>query len=892
MNRAYNQAESTGESSYAAATTYQDKCTLTFTPGSNETWLLIATWLIKESSVSYYVKAKLTRTSGTPVDFNEQIYYPKNVADYVAGGCFAYETFGVSPPAQTYKIQYGTSNTLGTAYIKEAKIIAIRLESGDQKTANASPITYYATTNWQDGVGVTWTPGAGDYLILASADMYQGSASYQSKAQVLVDSTAYSSMILYPVNAANRHPWCVVKKVTLTNASHTIKIQYATNSTNSARYVGIKCQFLVILKLSDFPTNDYAEVEARTTYNASVNYQDKTTLSNTPVNGWPYVALASAGGDESSASYQEGMQLIQGATVLGESLHAPQNTAERHFPYVCSKYITGAGSSITWKIQYKTTNVSGTAAIQDARIIILRLTAPIDLLVDDVSHGQNVDSPNLTQKHNLASQDVSQAQSLDGDIILGAPATNLVVADSSHSQILDTFAVIQKFLVDPANISHSQILDAFAITQKHNLALADISQNQSLDGPFAVVQKFTVSISDLNHVHTLDDSLNLIQKVMLVVADISQSQTIDSVTLLEKYILAIQDISQAQSLDGIAITQKHNLILADLSQAQNLDGSLALSLKYILSVNDLSHEHNLDPLSVSQKHIIAVQDLSHNHVVDVLSLIQKHFLSVIDANHSHALDSNLTLTGKHFLLVSDLAQSQSLDSDIILVYAGALDIQNVGHSHNVESPTLAQKHVLSINDVSQPQLVDGNINLITILNLAVQNLMHSQIIDALALSQKQNLTVQDLAHSQVVDHIEFASTIDLNINDINHGHFVDSAIIQLIYSLLVQDLLHSHNLEETEARQVIRVVGDDVFHSHQVPNINIQQINRLVVQDLSHSQTPQTIYILDLGVDVELQEYAAEVAIQELSVEVATDEIAIAVAMEEEEVAVEIKGGT
>jgi len=56
--------------------------------------------------------------------------------------------------------------------------------------------------------------------------------------------------------------------------------------------------------------------------------------------------------------------------------------------------------------------------------------------------------------------------------------------------------------------------------------------------------------------------------------------------------------------------------------------------------------------------------------------------------------------------------------------------------------------------------------------------------------------------------------------------------------------------------------------------------------------TGETVYILDLGIDVELQEAEAEVALQELIAEVVVDTLEIAVELEEDLVGVEIKGGS
>jgi hypothetical protein len=102
--------------------------------------------VVKWSITSYQAKAKLTRTTGTPKDFNEQIYCPKDTTDYISGGCIGIDTFGASPGEQTYKVQFCTNNVAGTTYIKEARIIAIKLVSADKYAQSESRSTTTLTT--------------------------------------------------------------------------------------------------------------------------------------------------------------------------------------------------------------------------------------------------------------------------------------------------------------------------------------------------------------------------------------------------------------------------------------------------------------------------------------------------------------------------------------------------------------------------------------------------------------------------------------------------------------------------------------------------------------------------------------------------------------------------
>ena len=53
----------------------------------------------------------------------------------------------------------------------------------------------------------------------------------------------------------------------------------------------------------------------------------------------------------------------------------------------------------------------------------------------------------------------------------------------------------------------------------------------------------------------------------------------------------------------------------------------------------------------------------------------------------------------------------------------------------------------------------------------------------------------------------------------------------------------------------------------------------------------ETIYVLDLGVDVEMQEPEVDVDLQLIAIDVAVDELAVTVELEDEEVLVETRIG-
>jgi len=361
-------AESASEST-TTSTSYQDKVTLTFTPEDGSTYLIIASWLMLNTSTSYQVKAKLTRTTGTAKDFNELIYQPKDTSDYIGGGAIGIDSFGTSPGPQTYKIQFCTNNSSGTAKIKEARIFAIKLNSLDAYT-QAEARTTTTSTSWQDKTTLTFSPPVQDnYLVLAYATADGSSASYDFKVQLTIDGTPYSTVNIATVNAANRYPWALAKVVNLTDASHTIKIQYCSESTSGT--AGIAHARIVALNLSGFQNCYYAESEARTT-TTQTSYQDKLSLTQTPAAA-DHLIIGCAGLDAANTGYSSYVQMVRDTSSYGEMLIEPQDTTSQGFLYFSVKKETLSGASTTWKIQYKAESSSYAAGIKDARIAVLQL---------------------------------------------------------------------------------------------------------------------------------------------------------------------------------------------------------------------------------------------------------------------------------------------------------------------------------------------------------------------------------------------------------------------------------------------------------------------------------------------------------------------------------------
>jgi hypothetical protein len=365
-------AESTAESSDASGA-YVDKVTLTFTPDASATYYIIASWLMQQlTSTIRYVAGKLIDSTGAAT-YNEFLHDTADVTeDYYSCGALGIFTAGASPVSNDFKIQYKGENNAVTAKIKQARIIAIKSNASDQSAASTGQSTTTSST-YQDKTTLTFTPAStGDYIILAAAEVLVGTAAKVVDVQLDIDGTKYNTALINIIdNATDAYMWAAVRRINLSNASHTIKIQYA--SDDNATTVKIQNARIIALRADTFDNNYYDEDTTRQT-TASTSMTDTTvSITQTPqaVN---HVLIAAGVLDSSSATQDMYAQLVEGGVVqLGphaEEVRATTNVYPFFFMY--SKSL--AASSTNFKLQFRA-ETSNTVGLDDGALSIIQLDA-------------------------------------------------------------------------------------------------------------------------------------------------------------------------------------------------------------------------------------------------------------------------------------------------------------------------------------------------------------------------------------------------------------------------------------------------------------------------------------------------------------------------------------
>lgn len=356
----YYYAENEAQQSITSSGTYTTVLSLSFTPPDNSTWVIFASWKTIPAA-TYGILSKLTRTTGTPKDFNEST---NSSYERTGMSCIAIDSFGVNPGQQTYEIQ-ARNNALVTGYVQYCHIFALQLGVEDQQAVSEGQSSTISTT-YTDKLSLTFTPSAAaDYLVLGYAEFFSSATTTGAKARMDIDGTIYGEGI---TSSTAWVPWVYAKKVSLTAASHTIKIQFASSSAGGTVY--IRNARIVVIKLSQFPANYYAEDETRTT-TTSTAYVDKVSLTQTPA-AVDHVYIYQFTLDEASTTRYANGRAIKDTSVFSETRSRPVATADR-YPHFVVKKETPAAASATWKIQYSTSASAAAAGCAWAKILVIQL---------------------------------------------------------------------------------------------------------------------------------------------------------------------------------------------------------------------------------------------------------------------------------------------------------------------------------------------------------------------------------------------------------------------------------------------------------------------------------------------------------------------------------------
>ena len=351
--------------SQTTSITYQDKVSVSFTPQVTADFVIIATAEVQGSSTSYQAKARLTVDSAT---HQELAYRVKDPTDwYPFNGLKRLTLTGGTN--YEIKIQFCTNNAVGTASIRNARLLILSVQSEYAESEGLSTTT---STSWQDKATLTFTPPSnGDYLVIATANYRGSSTSYDVYVQLTQDGTTITSSNGRPGSGttANYYTFGVMRKVTLDASQHSFTIQYRSSSASGT--AGVNYAHIVLINLSQI-SSAYVESENESSPPGAGQWTDKM-VNTYAADGGEYVIMGSLSYKSGSASNSVGIDFQTEATSRQSLLVEHRNANDYESAFFMTKQTLTAGSktdTIRWMGE------STNARVKNARLISCKLPTP------------------------------------------------------------------------------------------------------------------------------------------------------------------------------------------------------------------------------------------------------------------------------------------------------------------------------------------------------------------------------------------------------------------------------------------------------------------------------------------------------------------------------------
>ena len=352
------------------STNYVNKATITFTPSASDSWVVFAFAEIKNSSTSYLTGIRLTIDGSVAQD---STIAPKATNDYQSFAGMKVVT--LSSASHTCNVDYRSSNASGTAYIRNARIVAIRKASLELYSGDGGDSGSDLTTTMTDYATASWTcPAATDYLAIWSAEWYASTSSYSTTIEGHIDGGAVDATTVYTNNTGNYYSFLATKTFSAdANTAHSISTaaMKQSSSTGTHHILRARCTAfnLTTGRFSGFVMNRDG-TESTTT---STSWQQKLTTNVAVSTAQDWLVLCTWRLANSSTSYSSETQVqLDNATTEADTMRRPSNASD-YFGCACVDVRNLSSGTRVFDVDYRTSNSSGTAKIKNVHFEALPL---------------------------------------------------------------------------------------------------------------------------------------------------------------------------------------------------------------------------------------------------------------------------------------------------------------------------------------------------------------------------------------------------------------------------------------------------------------------------------------------------------------------------------------
>jgi hypothetical protein len=441
MSRVYHYAESTTLSTTTSSSD-QTKVTLTFQPDADSQYVYIWSAQVQSSNTSDDVRVNL-RTGSTVLAAGN--LEDKDVTDFHPVSGLASETFGASPSSVTLTLNYSAESG-NTAEIREARILALKLETGDVYAENTSDQTT-TSTSFSTALTLSWTPAsAGDYILLGSAEYRFGSEG-EVITRFVHNSTNYGVTTSRPKDPTNYHPGLHAVYLTNLSGSQSATVEWARSATTASTAYCRRARLLA-LRADGFPAVEQAASRTRQT-TTSTTLQQAVTTGTVTVVAEPYLILGVGVRDHNSTTssaftgLQQDMTIlmsetVQEATVASTSIDVPAGM------WAQTIVLTPSAGSTSFRVMYSSEAFGTSTGISDAAIFAIQLQGPVsvDVPVTGVAATGAVGQVLVPQDANVPVTGVEATGAVGTVTVVADVPTNVPVTGVEATGAVGTVTVV------------------------------------------------------------------------------------------------------------------------------------------------------------------------------------------------------------------------------------------------------------------------------------------------------------------------------------------------------------------------------------------------------------------------------------------------------------------
>jgi hypothetical protein len=330
-------AESISETELANTATYADYLTLTVKPATSTGYLIIASSDVGPDGTSPAAGDKTSLRLRIDDDdskiYHEVIKQFEDATDWYHFSATKYVT--LSAGSHDIELEYKTDGDTGT--FRNTRIVALEMaipedqyaENEDAVTSsgNPAPETTAAT--------MTFTPSSsGDYLIIASANVFHDNVQDSVWGRLYVNSTVYGETILEVDDTQERQNFGMIKKVTLDSSSHTIKLT-VQNHDDAATTASMNHSHIAAIRLDTFSESHYNETEAQNTGGGA--WETLAWNAYSPTTEGDFIVLGTAEWLTNEISAVYGVRMQTDNITRQESQLETQDPDDRHMTFMMDK---------------------------------------------------------------------------------------------------------------------------------------------------------------------------------------------------------------------------------------------------------------------------------------------------------------------------------------------------------------------------------------------------------------------------------------------------------------------------------------------------------------------------------------------------------------------------